>query len=130
LVSRSQNTARAGSKDSRFIDKNSQSPAVGSKTSLLTGEAILAENQEVRSPTLPPALALPTCHHTLRLRATRISLSMRLNLFPPTALLCIVGLCTPFSAAEPALEPSEFFEKQVRPVLLEQCAECHGPDVS
>ena len=56
---------------------------------------------------------------------------MRLKLLPPIALLCIVALCSALlSAAEPSLESSDFFEKQVRPVLLEQCAECHGPDVA
>ncbi len=56
---------------------------------------------------------------------------MRLKLLSPIALLCIVALCSALlSAAEPSLDSSDFFEKQVRPVLLEQCAECHGPDVA
>src|SRR5437870_13200777 len=33
-------------------------------------------------------------------------------------------------AAEPAVTPqqAEFFEKQVRPVLVENCLSCHGPE--
>jgi len=33
-------------------------------------------------------------------------------------------------AAEPELDPAqvEFFEKQVRPLFVERCQECHGPD--
>ena len=46
------------------------------------------------------------------------------------ALLPLVGL--PGRAAEPRPRPvsareAEFFEKQVRPVLVEQCHSCHGP---
>jgi mono/diheme cytochrome c family protein len=56
---------------------------------------------------------------------------MRLILLPPIVLLCTATLCSALlSGAEPSPESSEFFEKQVRPVLLEHCTECHGPDVA
>ena len=57
------------------------------------------------------------------------------------ALVCIHSVAelmvgaSPASAAEPAAEPKaaahdpaaiEFFEKEVRPVLISRCAECHG----
>ncbi len=32
------------------------------------------------------------------------------------------------SAAEPPAEVREFFETKIRPVLVEQCYQCHGPD--
>lgn len=44
--------------------------------------------------------------------------------------LAILGLCLPLaaSAAEPSREALEFFEKQIRPVLAENCFNCHNAD--
>jgi cytochrome c553 len=39
----------------------------------------------------------------------------------------IVTLALPAGAAEPSTEQVEFFEKRVRPVLVEHCHKCHGP---
>jgi len=43
-----------------------------------------------------------------------------------TVLLALVAVCVtvPARAADPAA--LEFFEKQVRPVLVEKCVACHG----
>jgi hypothetical protein len=44
----------------------------------------------------------------------------------PVALL-VLGVCAgPLFSAEPASEAAEFFEKKVRPVLVEHCFKCHG----
>jgi mono/diheme cytochrome c family protein len=47
---------------------------------------------------------------------------------PLAALLVLTGF-QPARAAEPPVSPQalEFFEKQVRPVLVENCQSCHGP---
>src|SRR5262245_62666482 len=42
------------------------------------------------------------------------------------ALALGVGLCATLCAAEPFADDIEFFEKQVRPVLVETCQKCHG----
>jgi hypothetical protein len=39
----------------------------------------------------------------------------------------IVALALSAGAAEPSTEQVEFFEKRVRPVLVEHCHKCHGP---
>lgn len=50
--------------------------------------------------------------------------AMMLNVFRRAVGLCIV-LC----AVHPAFAADEeFFEKQVRPLLVQHCVECHGPD--
>jgi len=49
----------------------------------------------------------------------------------PAALALVLFLDMPARAAEPAkLDPAqlEFFEKNVRPVLVEHCLKCHGPE--
>src|SRR5438046_128880 len=43
----------------------------------------------------------------------------------PPALL-FVGLLAPSAAAQPAGE--ELFEKHIRPLLVEKCLSCHGPE--
>src|SRR4051794_40928547 len=40
-------------------------------------------------------------------------------------LAALVGLRAPAAADDPA--GLQFFEKQVRPVLVERCVKCHGP---
>jgi mono/diheme cytochrome c family protein len=44
------------------------------------------------------------------------------------ASVFLAGLVGPAIAAEPSAEHLAFFEKNVRPVLVTQCADCHGPD--
>jgi hypothetical protein len=41
-----------------------------------------------------------------------------------TALACVIPACGVFAA--PSTEEVEFFEKRIRPVLIEQCYECHS----
>jgi hypothetical protein len=45
------------------------------------------------------------------------------------ASLVVLGCALPATAADPKSSPEavEFFEKHVRPVLVEQCLSCHGP---
>ncbi|HVL11939.1 MAG TPA: c-type cytochrome domain-containing protein, partial [Gemmata sp.] len=45
-----------------------------------------------------------------------------------SALLALAVLAPAARAAEPTPEQLEFFEKQVRPVLVEKCVGCHGPE--
>jgi cytochrome c553 len=42
------------------------------------------------------------------------------------ASLVVLSLAVAASAAEPSRQDVEFFEKQVRPVLVEKCQSCHG----
>src|SRR5690349_3744526 len=44
-------------------------------------------------------------------------------LLPFSFCLC----CWPAAAADPSAEGIEFFEKKIRPLLVERCHECHGP---
>jgi mono/diheme cytochrome c family protein len=46
----------------------------------------------------------------------------------PLALCCwtVIAAARPAAAADPAAV--EFFEKRIRPVLAENCYQCHGPD--
>jgi hypothetical protein len=41
-------------------------------------------------------------------------------------LLALAGLTTPLPAADPSPEGAEFFEKKIRPILVENCFKCHG----
>ena len=70
----------------------------------------------------------------------RLSLAKMLVKAPPYALLIMsaVMLCRTSTAQqttragesdEPSAAALEFFEKQVRPLLVSRCYECHGPDV-
>ncbi len=43
------------------------------------------------------------------------------------ACFFLLSAVNPLSAAEPQSAEEEFFEKQVRPVLVEHCHKCHGP---
>ena len=46
---------------------------------------------------------------------------------PVVVFLAVLGLATAFSAgAEDAAEGSAFFEKKIRPVLVNNCYECHS----
>jgi hypothetical protein len=47
----------------------------------------------------------------------------RLLLWP---LLAVAALAVPALAAEPSPEGLEFFERKVRPLLVEHCLKCHG----
>ncbi len=44
-----------------------------------------------------------------------------------TALFLLVALSGPATAAPPSAEGVEFFEKHVRPLLVQHCQSCHGP---
>ena len=46
------------------------------------------------------------------------------RLFAPFAVA--LGLAAPALAADPTVADAEFFEKRVRPVLVEHCFKCHG----
>ncbi len=43
-------------------------------------------------------------------------------------VLGVWGLKFPATAAEPTASQNEFFEKRVRPVLVENCVKCHGAE--
>jgi len=45
-----------------------------------------------------------------------------------TALLIVTFACSVSSAQDAANERAKFFENEVRPLLVEHCIECHGPD--
>ncbi|MFN4259708.1 MAG: DUF1549 domain-containing protein [Gemmataceae bacterium] len=40
----------------------------------------------------------------------------------------LMGLALPVAASAPTTEPARFFENRVRPLLVEHCHKCHGPD--
>jgi len=44
------------------------------------------------------------------------------------ALLPVLFLAAPIQAAEPSRAQVEFFEKKIRPVLVQHCYECHSDD--
>ena len=50
------------------------------------------------------------------------------RLLKKLALCILVVMPCVVSAAEPPAEVREFFESKIRPVLVEQCYQCHGPD--
>src|SRR5262245_2646355 len=43
-------------------------------------------------------------------------------------IVALVGLAVPAPAADPTPVEVEFFEKNVRPVLVEKCLSCHGAE--
>ncbi len=45
---------------------------------------------------------------------------------PITALVCLALAGASARAADPAAEAAEFFEKEVRPLLVARCQKCHG----
>src|SRR5687768_10727521 len=47
---------------------------------------------------------------------------------PARLALMAAALAAPASADEPAREQAAFFEAKVRPVFVERCLGCHGPD--
>ena len=51
------------------------------------------------------------------------SICKRISLCAPFTVIAVAGLA---GAAEPTAEDAEFFEKQVRPVLVQSCYKCHG----
>ena len=55
---------------------------------------------------------------------TRRGRSVRRVLWATVALFCLGGGA--FAAEEPSPEALEFFEKRVRPILVEHCHKCHG----
>ncbi len=58
-------------------------------------------------------------------RSAALGTALRLRLaFVALAACTIAG---PAGAAEPAPEALDFFEKEVRPLLVNRCFECHGP---
>src|SRR3984957_619627 len=69
------------------------------------------------TPGIPPAGPAP------RLRTTDLPMKSF-----PLALCCLTAFAAVRSA--PASDPAavEFFEKKIRPVLAENCYQCHGPE--
>ena len=55
---------------------------------------------------------------------------MRCRSFLPVLGLLLCGPAAPCAAADPKPDPAgaEFFEKKVRPLLVESCQSCHGAD--
>jgi hypothetical protein len=43
-------------------------------------------------------------------------------------LALVLAAGTPIQATEPAKETTEFFEKEIRPLLVEHCQKCHGAE--
>jgi hypothetical protein len=55
---------------------------------------------------------------------------MRVHLNPPLSVLLLLSVAASLAGAEPpkpTAEQSQFFETNVRPLLLERCHRCHGP---
>jgi hypothetical protein len=53
---------------------------------------------------------------------------MRRPFFLVLATLLMFGRLTLSAADDPGTQANEFFEKEVRPVLIERCLKCHGDD--
>ncbi|MDX1966218.1 MAG: PSD1 and planctomycete cytochrome C domain-containing protein [Planctomycetaceae bacterium] len=47
---------------------------------------------------------------------------------PVRVLWCLVASAAATFAAEPTPQQSRFFENRIRPVLVEHCQKCHGPE--
>ena len=62
----------------------------------------------------------------LRLASNRELNSARLVTRSLIAALVVAGILDASIAAEPSAEDIEFFEKQVRPILVQTCYKCHG----
>ena len=45
---------------------------------------------------------------------------------PWITIACVLALVTPVRSAEPKAEAIAFFEKEIRPLLVEKCQKCHG----
>src|SRR5688572_21291731 len=50
------------------------------------------------------------------------------RVLPALSILCLSCLPTAVLAAEPNAQEIEFFEKKIRPVLVEHCWSCHSLD--
>ncbi len=53
---------------------------------------------------------------------------LRISFFTGLSFICLCWADLPLRAADPSPEQLEFFEKQVRPLLVERCQKCHGSD--
>src|SRR3954454_5254079 len=53
---------------------------------------------------------------------------MMRHAFIQFSVVFVVVLAAAPAGAAPAAEQTEFFEARVRPVLVEQCYKCHGPE--
>ena len=55
---------------------------------------------------------------------------MRLSILMLIPVVLLTAMCSMYAAdpASPTLDPEavDFFEKKIRPVLIEQCYECHS----
>ena len=71
-------------------------------------------------------IVFPGCEFIINTAAERVAVTMR---FVGTMVVCLCGIAIP-AAAEEELTPeqAEFFEEKIRPVLVEQCRECHAAD--
>src|SRR5437588_529149 len=52
-------------------------------------------------------------------------------MFHPTAMIVVLAavlFALPALAAEPEAEGDEFFEKEIRPILVERCLKCHSDE--
>src|SRR5690606_11902238 len=88
----------------------------------------------------PGAHGLRSCktkfHSSIRPRNSRLAKPSWFTTFPPMspsqtcrlALAVIAWVMLPPPAAATGTADLEFFEKKVRPILVERCYECHGAD--
>jgi hypothetical protein len=75
---------------------------------------------EFRKPSHPPAGVVPVNRSESLPRSEDVSPTRF-----PVACLALLATLSPMSAADPT--PDEFFETNVRPVLVDTCGKCHGP---